>query len=319
MLLKTFEKFILRGFFKGSSMNKLKLNYNHFEYRVLNFESQKKKYDEFIGFLKERKENNLGCEFEISGESLNSFKDKHEFEPKSIIVLFIPYLSEGKKEFCKDSNLSIHACSIDYHNVVKKIASMVGEDIRESHSNAKIHIQCDNGEYNERFFAFNSGLGKKGYNSLIINDIYGSYGFLALIFTDIEFEEVTTNKEECSNCGLCITHCPSGAISKNGINFNLCISYLTQKKQLSEHEVRLIKNQSKVYGCDVCQLICPENKNKKYSNIEDFNMDLLYNIDLDNVLSLSNKEFKQIYGNRNFSWRGKNIIKRNILILNDNE
>lgn len=300
-------------------MNKLKLEYNMFEYRVLNFESQKQEYDDFIETLKERREKGFNCEFEINGESLFSFKDDHGFEPKSVIVLFVPYLNKKKKEACENKNLSVHACSIDYHNIVKRIASMVGDDICNEHKGAQIYIQCDTGEYNERFFAFNSGLGKKGYNSLIINDVYGSYGFLALIFTDIEFEEVITPKEDCSNCGLCIKHCPSGAISKDGINFNLCISYLTQKKQLAEHEEKLLKNQSKVYGCDVCQFICPENKNKKYSNIEDFNIDLLYNIDLDNVLNLSNKEFKRIYGNRNFSWRGKNIIKRNILILNDNE
>lgn len=319
MLLKTFENFILRGFFKRCIMNKLKLKYNVFEYRVLNFETQKKKYDKFIESLKARKKDGLGCEFEIAGESLFSFKDKYGFEPKSIIVLFIPYLSEEKKEACKSTNLSIHACSIDYHNVVKKVASMVVEDILDKHKNAKIHIQCDKGEYNERFFAFNSGLGKKGLNSLIINDIYGSYGFLTLLFTDVEFEEIVTSNGSCCNCKLCIENCPAKAITESGVNFNLCISYLTQKKQLVEYEEKLIKNQRKIYGCDICQLICPENKNKKYSNIEDFNIDLLYNIELENVLSLSNKEFKRIYGNRNFSWRGKNIIKRNILILNDNE
>lgn len=319
MLLKTFENFILKGFFEGCIMNKLKLKYSIFEYRVLNFESQKKKYDDFIEVLKSRRESGLGCEFETAGESLFSFKDKHGFEPKSIIVLFVPYLSEKKKNGCENSNLSVHACSIDYHDVVKKITSIVSKDICDNYKGAKVHIQCDNGEYNERFFAFNSGLGKKGLNSLVINELYGSYGFLSLVFTDAEFEEIITYEGDCSKCKLCIENCPSGAITESGVNFNLCISYLTQKKQLSEYEEKLLKNQRKIYGCDICQLVCPENKNKKYSNIEDFNIDLLYNIELENVLSLSNKEFKRIYGNRNFSWRGKNIIKRNILILNDNE
>lgn len=299
-------------------MYKLNLTNDFFEYRILNFEAQKENYSKFIKSLKQRKQDGFSCEYEIEGESLDLFSDKYGFEAQSIIVIFTPYSSCEKLEIAQKSNLSVHACSIDYHKVVKAIANKLAIELCDKYPNLKYHIQCDNGEYNEKFFAMESGLGKWGVNSLVINDIYGSYGFLSLLFTDIAFEEYKTEKTNCINCKKCIDSCPTGAIFENGLNFNKCISYLTQKKHLDENEENILKKQYKIYGCDICQIICPENKNKKSSNIEDFNVDLLYNINLDDVLGLSNKEFKHIYGNRNFSWRGKSIIKRNILIV-DNE
>ena len=298
-------------------MYKLDLTNDFFEYRILNFESQKKNYAKFTDNLRRRKQDGLSCEYEIEGENLEIFPDKYGFESKSIIVIFVPYSNCEKLECSKKSNLSVHACSIDYHKVVKDIAQNLANKLCDEYPDLKYHIQCDNGEYNEKFFALESGLGKQGKNSLLINDVYGSYGFLSLLFTDIAFEEYKTKKDSCISCGKCMINCPTGAISQSGLNFNKCISYLTQKKCLDKNEENILKNQSKIYGCDICQMVCPENKNKKSSNIEDFNVDLLYNINLDEVLSLSNKEFKAIYGNRNFSWRGKNVIKRNILIINN--
>lgn len=298
-------------------MHKLDLSNDFFEYRILNFESQKKNYNKFIDNLFQNKKLGLGCEYEIKGESLDFFSDKYNFEPKSILVFFIPYSNYEKIKNSKNNNLSIHACSIDYHKIVKQIVFGIANKLSDKYSDLKYHIQCDNGEYNEKYFALESGLGKRGANSLVINDIYGSYGFISLLFTNIEFEDYKTQKSDCINCKKCLSSCPSGAIFENGINFNKCISYLTQKKFLDKNEENILKKQYKIYGCDICQVVCPENKNKKSSNIEDFNVDLLYNINLDDVINLSNKEFKNIYSNRNFSWRGKNIIKRNILIINN--
>ena len=65
----------------------------------------------------------------------------------------------------------------------------------------------------------------------------------------------------------------------------------------------------------MCQLACPENFNIKYTEIEDFKEDLLYNIGLEEINSISNKEFKARFSMRSFSWRGKKILKRNIEIV----
>ena len=300
-------------------MDKIDLKNDLFEYRIVNFQAQIGIYNEFLKNLRLRKNIGLSCEYEIKGEQLEDFSIKYGLDPKSVIIMFFPYMTEDKLKYIKENNLSVHAFSIDYHIIVKRLTEGIVEKIKLAYPDANFHIQCDNGEYNEKFFAINSGLGKEGLNSLVINEVYGSYGFISLIFTDIELEEYITQKKKCIMCRKCITCCPSKVISEKGVDFSKCISFLTQKKELSLEEEKLLKIQNKGYGCDACQNVCPENKNKKYSNIEDFNIDLLYNIDLDNVLNISNKEFKNIYGKRNFAWKGKNIIKRNILILENNE
>lgn len=288
--------------------------YKDIEYRILNIENQKPKYREFLKYIEARKQLGTNNEYEIKGESLDDFKDIHGFEPSSMMVIFIPYMTAGKYEKSIGSNLSVHACSKDYHKISGMIIEKIRQDIASNNADADFFVQCDTGPFNERFFALESGLGKKGINSSVINEKYGSYGFLGLIITDIDLGENKTPKMDCIGCGKCIDACPSEAITVDGIDFNRCISYLTQKKTLDIKEELLLSRQEKVYGCDVCQGVCPENKNKKYSNIEDFNLDLLYNIDLETILNMSNREFKRKYGDRNFTWKGKNVILRNLLI-----
>ncbi|MGB5823904.1 MAG: 4Fe-4S double cluster binding domain-containing protein [Proteocatella sp.] len=295
-------------------MNNEMLFYKDIEYRILNIDNQKDGYREFLKDIKDRRELGINNEYEIKGESLDDFKSVHGFEPRSVVVIFVPYMTQGKYEKALNSNLSAHACSMDYHSIVGGIIENIAADITKKNSGASFFVQCDNGPFNERFFALASGIGKKGINSTVINDKYGSYGFLGLIITDANLDEVKTLKRNCIGCKICIDACPSNAISETGINFNKCISYLTQKKSLSIEEEFLISKQKKIYGCDICQGVCPENKNKKYSNIEDFNLDLLYNIDLDEILNTGNREFKRKYSDRNFTWKGRNVILRNLLI-----
>lgn len=295
-------------------MNKIIEKYDNVDYRVLSIESCKDEYDKFTKELQDRRRCGLNNEYEVFGDTIDSISIKCGFQAITAIVLFIPYMTEEKMKLSKKSNLSSHACSMDYHLIAKNLMSNIVMDLKNEYPENNYYIQCDNGPYNERFFAIKSGLGKKSINSTIINDIYGSYGFIGLIITDAMIKEYKTQEKHCNHCGECIKKCPSKAISSEGIDFNRCISYLTQKKKLSESEEQLLKSQNKIFGCDVCQEVCPENKNKKYSNIEDFKRDLLYNIELEDIEYLSNREFKRKFSDRNFSWKGKNIIARNISI-----
>lgn len=300
-------------------MNKTIFSYEEIEYRILKIDKHKSKYCEFLEYIKERKRLGIDNEYEVKGESLDDFKLVHGFEPRSMVIIFAPYMTSGKYEQSLKSNLSAHACSIDYHKILGNIMEAVKLDIAKKYSEASFFVQCDNGPLNERFFALESGLGKKGMNSTVINDKYGSYGFLGLLITDIDLDEITTVKKSCIGCKKCISACPSKAISESGIDFNKCISYITQKKDLNREEELIMSRQNKIYGCDICQGVCPENKNKKYSNIEDFNLDLLYNIDLREISDISNREFKRKYSERNFTWKGRNVILRNLLIAEKHE
>lgn len=284
------------------------------DYRVVKFQKLHSNFEEFNEKLKRRFELGINNEFETRPLDIKSFENENGFIPISLVVIFVPYATEEKLKKSKDANISIHGVSLDYHTEVKKLLSQIIQKIENANPGSKFYTQCDNGVFNERFFALNTGLGKMGRNQMVINEKFGSYGFLGLIATNAQLEEYTTKVKKCINCGLCKKICPSGAIGHDFFDSNICLSYLTQKKNLSPKEEELLKKNRLVYGCDCCQIVCSENNNKKYSNIEDFNRDLLYNIVLEDIINLTNKEFKNKYSNRNFSWRGKKTIVRNLTL-----
>lgn len=283
------------------------------DYRVINFEKILDKYIEFLNERKNSEKNNTINEFEPRYLTIEKIFEKVGFKIKTLIIFFIPYFDNKKN--IKSGNISIHSMSKDYHYISQNILEKYKNQIIGCEYNT--YIQCDVGVFNERFFAINSGLCMKGLNGLAIHEEYGSYGFLGIIATDKEMDEYITDIKECLKCNLCIKNCPSKAITENSLNSNICVSYLTQKKNLDKNEEEIVKKSKKVFGCDICQEVCPHNIKIKNTQIEDFNENLVYNISLEDISNLSNKEFKKIFGDRNFSWRGKKIIIRNLELQNE--
>ncbi len=282
------------------------------DYRIISFERIKKLYRDFLCTRRDEKIKGNSNEFEPSAYDLDEIQEKIGFPIASVVIVFLPYLTMEKMESYRDSNLSMHALSMDYHWISSNLLSRFCKEELGIEDMEKVYIQCDTGYFNERFFAIQTGLCMHGLNGLAIHEEYGSYGFLGLIVTAEPLAEKLSPKKTCRKCNLCIKHCPTGAIGEDGVHINRCLSYLTQKKNLTPEEEKLLARSAKIYGCDICQMICPENNHIKYTEIADFQTDLLYNIELEELNALSNKMFKKEYGNRNFSWRGKSILIRNL-------
>ena len=136
--------------------------------------------------------------------------------------------------------------------------------------------------------------------------------FIGYMLTDVEYEKwdaPIANKDEdvCTGCGKCIGSCPGNAFDNGTFRYEKCISYITQKKGvLSYEESKALGIQ--IYGCDVCQRVCPKNTGYKrayseyaYPNIEE-------------LLNMSDKEFKRIYKPTAAGWRGRRTLQRNALI-----
>lgn len=234
-------------------------------------------------------------------------------DAKSIIVCAFPYYI-GKLE---DSNLSKYCYGKDYHIVVKDVLQEVCEEIKKDISDFKYKVFADNGPLVDRYLAYLSGIGYYGINNNIITDKYGSYVFIGYIVNNFEFEIDKPLDKTCCKCNKCVKYCPGNALEGNyKMDPKKCLSYLTQKKEeLSKDEKEKIKNNKMVFGCDICQDVCPHNKNIEKTSIEDFKISLLGKLDEEEIEEISNKEFKRRYGNRAFSWRGRKIIKRNMDII----
>jgi epoxyqueuosine reductase QueG len=96
-----------------------------------------------------------------------------------------------------------------------------------------------------------------------------------------------------------------------------CLSYITQKKgELSAWETELMGNHRMIYGCDICQEVCPLNYGLPETPIGEFKENLICGIDADALEKISAREFRKKYGDRTFAWRGAALLKRNLKIIN---
>lgn len=280
-----------------------------------------RKFTELKEFLYERQKQGVENEFEESDieKRINPFG--YMSEGKTIISIAFPYLHNVDYY---DNGFSVYTRGGDYHKVVKSYLNKICEYI-EINGGRAIPL-VDNNFLPERYIAYLAGVGFIGKNNLIITKKYGSYVFLGEIITDLEidckderdFSEIS-DFIECSKCELCYKSCPSKAINPYRKNTNICISYLTQKKNLDDKQIKLLKG--RIFGCDSCQTSCPYNKNISYSNINElYPFEFMNKENAIELANLNNREFKETFSNTSCGWRGKNVLKRNALIKikNDN-
>nr|WP_300001843.1 tRNA epoxyqueuosine(34) reductase QueG [Tissierella sp.] len=235
---------------------------------------------------------------------------------RSIIVIGVSYNTGFKAENKHRLNgkISMSSWGEDYHRVLKDKMHLLIEEL-EKEIVFEYQTFADTGPLVDRELARRAGVGFFGKNCSIINVDYGSFIFLGYILTDMVLNPGISLKEDCGDCDLCLRACPTGALEQAfDLNPKRCISYLTQTKELIPEELRS-KMGTNIYGCDRCQAICPKNKSVKFSSTLEFiPHHTRGRIDLEELLFISNKGFKRVYGSMAGSWRGKNILKRNAII-----
>ncbi len=261
-------------------------------------------FEEFLPIISNRGEVSL-CE-RVAQKRVNPFLT-YPFA-KSIIVCLFNYCS-GEK-----SVISEYALGEDYHIVIKNRLLPVLEMLKNNGYQAECFT--DNSPFSERHLAYLAGLGFFGMNGMLINNEFGSKVFIAGIVTDCELEEDSPiDNDICMQCRRCIKACPGGAIGENfKFDENRCVSFLTQKKgELSEEEENIIKKSGYIWGCDICQNVCPYNYSQKHTNIHEF---MQKDNDFENITKgMSNTQFKKLFGDKAYSWRGKSVLIRNMKIF----
>ena len=246
------------------------------------------------------------CPFEKISDSLIDCRAKNRLpqNAKTVIVVCFPYLLDKSKY--NNINISKYAVVTDYHNVALSRLEKAVSELKKLYPENEFSAFADNSPVPEVRAACLSGLGVRGMNSLLITEKYGSYVFIGEIVTDVEFDCDEHAENPCIKCGKCIKACPSSAIKENCFDRRLCLSEITQKKgELSEKETALIKDCGCVWGCDICQDICPMNKNAAFTEIEEFISSAVPHV----------SEGCSLDG-RAYEWRGRKVIERNIAIQN---
>ncbi len=238
------------------------------------------------------------------------------------LIFTVPYLSKAAQK--ADGNLSVYAAPRDYHIFFAELFKNIKSRTEKIFPEFSINGFSDHSPINEVKAAVCADLGVLGDNHLLITPDYGSYVFIGEIFFSSGEEEygkvshttaeITSAREKkskrlsgCLHCGRCIKACPSP---------NKCLSAITQKKgKLSDTEAELISNTKSVWGCDICQKVCPMNHDIKLSEISFFSEKLSFNITLSELEDMSDRDFSE----RAYAWRGKNTIERNLRITDKNK
>lgn len=272
------------------------------------------KLDKEINNLKQWLNNGFNAE-------MNFFYNKIDYrtnpenillDAKTIIVLLKNYYHNNNNPL-KPFKLSRYAYGIDYHLWMKEKLSILQDYLNKHYINNTSIIYCDTGPVMEKVWAKKAGLGWQGKNTLLINPVSGSFCFIGVIITNLEFDVSSENIEnKCGTCNKCINACPTGALKEPGIlDARKCISYLTVEKKGDFSKEEADSLGSWVFGCDICQEVCPYNNTIIEHNEPNFNtIDELYNLNK-NIYMLSLSQFKKRYAKSAILRCGLKNLKRN--------
>jgi len=241
-------------------------------------------------------------------------------EPRSIISIAVAYPSKMPNPPKSEPGayrgiLSRSAWGKDYHIVLRDRLQKVEDWLRERVPDVRVMSMVDTGALVDRAVAERAGIGWSGKNCSIITPEFGSWVYLGEMITNIPFPPDEPVTEGCGDCNACIEACPTGALVGPGqLNAKRCISYVTQTKGFVSDELKK-KIGNRLYGCDTCQVVCPKNRKLNFTHHPELQPDPeLVKPLLKPLLTMSNREYQEKYGENASSWRGKKPIQRNAII-----
>jgi epoxyqueuosine reductase len=196
--------------------------------------------------------------------------DPRELVPgaKSIIVVGMNYYTRTPESDIPEGERAIfarYARGDDYHDVITERLKQLLAWLQQQVPGAQGRVYVDAGPVLEREVAQRAGLGWFGKNTMLINTRRGSYFFLGEIVTDVLLEPDSPAIGGCGSCRRCLDACPTGAFpAPYVLDATRCISYLTieNKGPIPEEFVPAIAATGRIYGCDICQEVCPFNADR---------------------------------------------------------
>lgn len=210
----------------------------------------------------------------------------------------------------------------DYHSIVlRKLRAVEAEIIKliadeKDHPSLQTRCYVDTGPVSERVLAKYAGIGWIGKNTCLIHPKIGSWIFLGVILTSLDLEPGTPLPDRCGTCTRCIDACPTDAfVGPYQLDANRCISYLTIEKRGEIPESLREGIGRNIFGCDICQDVCPWNRKAPVTSAQEFQpREGLVNPDLKSLVQLTEEEFREKFRGSPLKRAKWNGIRRNVLI-----
>ncbi len=231
----------------------------------------------------------------------------------NVLMLAVPYLTPACTS--PDRNLSAYAVSRDYHLFFEELFSELLQELNTRFPQYRHAAFADHSPIDEVTAAAMANLGVIGANRLLITETYASYVFLGELITTAPLPTAVHEIRTCENCGACQAACPTLA---KGFP---CLSALTQEKRaLNDAEIALLRAHPLIWGCDICQEVCPHTKaararGKLESPIPFFHEAPIAHLTLATLDGMSDAEFSS----RAYAWRGRPTVRRNLTIQEKGE
>jgi len=294
-------------------------------------EELKEEYERYIAWL----ERGYAAEMKYMEKNLDLRKNLSLLleNCKSIITFGANYF-KSRIKYSNDENygkVSRYAVGIDYHLILWNKCKKICKKIKSKYPAFEYKYYVDTGPILEKVWGQKSGIGWIGKNTLLINPKLGSWFFIAIILTNAEFDYSTPMADRCGRCSRCVDACPTQALTKDRyLDSNKCISYYTiEYKDKSFPENMNLNFQSWIFGCDICQEVCPFNlKFQRDGQMSDFFAENLnIQLDLNDIINDWNENFfKERFlkssikrSKLNGMKRNANYLIRQNKLLNKNE
>ena len=292
-------------------MNKSELN------KIIKKKSENLGFN-YIGFTAPDIQNNnyldkwLDLNYHASMNWINTSKDKRKDiykyfpEVKTIISFAYNYYTASNDSKNSKYKISNYSWGNDYHDVIKEKLYQIINQIKKYNENFKYRVCVDTSPVMEKYWAQKAGLGWIGKHTNLINRNIGSWFFISEILLDFELEYDNPFIEDlCGTCNKCIESCPTDAIVDDYVlDSNKCISYLTIEHRGDFPEQYKDNLDDWIYGCDICQDVCPWNK--KFSLVTDDENFLIR----DQIKNKSNSEWENLSVEEYQKTFKKSAIKR---------
>ncbi len=224
---------------------------------------------------------------------------------RSIIAVAMSYMAEDPPQESDSptprGKVARYAWGQDYHKVMERRLKLLAQRLSESlEQPVQARIYVDTGPMLDRAVAERAGIGWFGKNTNVLTRSHGSWVFLGQIITDLELEPDAPSRKTCGQCRICIDDCPTGAIIAPYVLDNTkCISYLTIELRGSVPRGLRPLVGDWVFGCDICQDVCPVNRKAQPTREPAFQVGEhgFTALELLPLLQITEEEFRERFAN----------------------
>ncbi len=281
------------------------------------------------GFLEEEAprleswlKNNMHGEMSYMNNHFDMRLDPRKLVPgaKSVISLLLNYYTEEGQLDSQAPKISKYAYGEDYHFVIKdKLHEMLHTLEEKIGKSIGGRAFVDSAPVMDKAWAKKSGLGWIGKNANLINRTSGSFFFIAELILDVELEYDNPIGDFCGTCTRCIDACPTDAIvNPHVVDGSKCISYFTIELKSAIPESEKGKFQNYMFGCDICQDVCPWNRFSTTHNEPRFNPNKqLLNMTHDEWTEITEDVFREVFRKSAVKRTKFEGLKRNIRFLEE--